>query len=155
MKKRTTIGLTAVLVALTALVAGLFVFRGGSSPENPSAVGGRWYSPAMVSSGARIFAASCASCHGVSGEGAANWQQRGADGFFPPPPLNGSGHTWHHPLAALRATIARGGGAVGGVMPAFQDQLDRRQRDAVIAYIQSLWSREIYRVWAKQVERIK
>ena len=154
MKKRATIGLSAVLVVLTALGAGLFVFRGGSSPENPSAVGGRWYSPAMVSSGARIFAASCASCHGASGEGAANWQQRGADGFFPPPPLNGSGHTWHHPLSALRATIERGGTAFGGKMPAFKGQLDRRRQDAVIAYIQSLWPSAIYTAWAQQIERI-
>lgn len=144
----------AAIPALAIAVA-LFVFGSGWLSKQPDTVDGRWYSAAMAADGADLFAANCAACHGATGQGAANWQQRGADGVFPPPPLNGSGHTWHHPLRVLRATIERGGAAVGGVMPAFGAQLNRRQQDAVIAHIQSYWPDEIYRVWARQVERIE
>jgi len=143
-----------IAIALLAIAAALFVFGGGWLSSAPDTVPGRWYSAAMVAEGAGLFAEHCASCHGASGQGAFNWRRRGADGNFPPPPLNGSGHTWHHPLRVLRATIARGGSAVGGTMPAFGAQLNAAQRDAVIAHIQSRWPDEIYRVWAKRVERL-
>jgi len=46
--------------------------------------------------GKQVFQDSCASCHGVQAEGAVNWRKKDADGFYPAPPLNGSGHGWHH-----------------------------------------------------------
>jgi len=151
MKKRPII----VLIAVAALVvAGFLVLGGEQLPEKTDTVSGRWYSSTMVLAGSRLFARNCASCHGATGEGAANWRQRGNDGFFPPPPLNGSGHAWHHSLKVLRASIERGGAGVGGAMPAFKDQLSREQQDAIIAYMQSHWPEEIYRIWARQIERI-
>jgi len=153
MKKHQTIALTAIFAF--AITAGLLALGGQWLSNKPDTVAGRWYSAAMVADGADLYAANCAVCHGASGQGAANWRQRGADGFFPPPPLNGSGHAWHHPLRALRAVIERGGAAVGGTMPAFGAQLNAAQRDAVIAHIQSRWPDEIYRVWARRVERIE
>ncbi|MDD9874646.1 MAG: cytochrome c [Gammaproteobacteria bacterium] len=152
MRKHQTIALAAI--STLAVSAGRFVLGGGWLAEKPDTVTGRWYSAAMVADGSHLFAENCAVCHGASGEGAANWQQRGADGFFPPPPLNGSGHAWHHPLRVLRTFIERGGTASGGAMPAFANQLNSRQHDAVIAYMQSRWPDEIYRIWAQKVERI-
>jgi len=146
------IALVAILAL--AIVAGFFAFGGNWRGEQSDTVPGRWYSAAMVAEGAGLFAERWAACHGAAGQGAFTWRRRDAGGNFPPPPLNGSGHTWHHPLRVLRATIARGGGAVGGTMPAFGAQLNAAQRDAVIAHIQSRWPNEIYRVWAKRVERI-
>jgi len=152
MNKKRQIALVAIPVF--AIAAALFVFGGGWLSKRSDTVAGRWYSAAMVADGAELFARHCAACHGASGQGAANWQQRGADGHFPPPPLNGSGHAWHHPLRVLRAVIERGGTASGGAMPAFANQLNSRQRDAVIAHMQSRWPDEIYRIWAQKVERI-
>jgi len=153
MLKKYQIALVAIPVF--AIAAALLVFGGGWLSKRSDTVAGRWYSAAMVAEGAALFAEHCASCHGASGQGAVDWRQRDADGDFPPPPLNGSGHTWHHPLRVLRATIARGGASVGGVMPAFGAQLNAAQRDAVIAHIQSYWPDEIYRVWAQRVERLE
>ncbi|MFP4611732.1 MAG: c-type cytochrome, partial [Thiohalophilus sp.] len=43
--------------------------------------------------GGKIYQQNCAVCHGKLGQGAENWRQRDEDGKFPPPPLDGSGHT--------------------------------------------------------------
>ena len=120
-----------------------------SSPTVP----GRWYTAMQVSHGEEVFAANCMSCHGVRGRGAENWRQRLSNGAFPPPPLDGSAHTWHHPLAQLRRTLADGGIAFGGTMPPFRDTLSREDRDAVLAYIQSLWPERVYRLWEQRVNR--
>ena len=110
---------------------------------------GRWYTDSQVSSGEALYQTHCASCHGADGSATAEWRTPGADGHYPPPPLNGSAHTWHHPLDVLTDTIANGGGAYGGVMPGFGAALDYDQRLAIVAWIQSLWSDEIYARWAE------
>ncbi len=103
-----------------------------------------------METGQALFATHCAECHGPGAEGAANWRKVGPDGKYPPPPLNGTGHAWHHPLTALRFQIRRGGAPVGGVMPAFAEKLDEVQIDAVIAWFQSHWSDEIYGYWTER-----
>ena len=92
-------------------------------------------------------AASCTSCHGANGEGAPNWRQRDANDQFPPPPLNGGGHSWHHPLSALRHTIRNGTQAIGGSMPAWKDKLSDADIYAVIAWFQSKWPERAYIAW--------
>ena len=140
----------AVVVVAGAGLAVLFGWRflGGDVAD------ARWYSPQMAVAGAVLFEENCVVCHGAAGVGTADWQRRNADGAFPPPPLNGSAHTWHHSLAVLRATIDRGGAPVGGVMPGFAGKLKPAERDSIIAYFQDLWSAEIYQIWATQVEKI-
>ena len=118
----------------------------------PTASGGtrvvRLFSdPEMIARGARVYRENCARCHGERGEGAPNWRQRGQDGKWPPPPLNGTGHTWHHPLAALRMTIRNGTLAMGGSMPPWKDKLSDEDIDAVIAWFQSQWPDEVYQAW--------
>lgn len=103
--------------------------------------------PEMIARGARIYRENCARCHGERGEGAPNWRQRRPDGKWPPPPLNGTGHTWHHPLAALRMTIRNGTLAIGGSMPPWKDKLSDEDIDAVIAWFQSQWPDEVYQAW--------
>lgn len=103
--------------------------------------------PGMIARGRELYRANCASCHGENAQGAFNWRQRGPDGKWPPPPLDGSGHTWHHPLAALRMTIRNGTQAIGGSMPPWKDRLSDEEIDAVIAWFQSLWPDEVYRQW--------
>ena len=104
-------------------------------------------SPEMVRRGAAVFAANCASCHGVRAEGAKDWHRPGPDGKVPPPPLDGSAHAWHHPRAQLKQIILDGTETRGGGMPAWRGKLSDADVDAVIAWFQSLWPPEIYRAW--------
>ena len=47
--------------------------------------------------GKTLYKENCASCHGINLEGNPNWQTGvDEDGHRLPPPLDGSGHTWHH-----------------------------------------------------------
>ncbi|MDX1513549.1 MAG: cytochrome c [Gammaproteobacteria bacterium] len=108
----------------------------------------RWYTTAQVERGAVLFQANCAGCHGDRAQGlAADWKQRGADGAFPPPPLNGTAHAWHHPRSVLVRSIKTGGIPLGGKMPGFEGRLGDEEILAVIAYFQSFWSDEIYARW--------
>ena len=108
----------------------------------------RWYTPAQVARGKPLFLQHCAKCHGKQAESVPDWQKPLADGTYPPPPLNGSAHTWHHSLALLRRTVREGGAAVGGKMPPFIDKLSASEIDAIIAWLQSLWPDEIYARWS-------
>lgn len=103
----------------------------------------------IVSAGAEIYAAQCAQCHGSNLEGQENWQTRGTDGLMPAPPHDETGHTWHHPDAALFAMTKYGiGAAIGNpdyasAMPAYEGVLNDAQIIAVLSYIKSTWPDEI------------
>ncbi len=107
-----------------------------------------WYTPRQVAQGKILFAENCARCHGNNAQATAHWRRSDADGNFPPPPLNGTAHAWHHSLSLLRRTIREGGGQFGGKMPPFKDQLSPAEIDAIIAWFQSLWPDEIYARWS-------
>ena len=107
----------------------------------------RWYTPEQVEAGAALYAQNCASCHKPNAEGTADWKTRDANGKLPPPPLNGTAHTWHHSLDVLRQVVRRGGIPIGGSMPAFVDKLSAKEIDAILAWVQSHWSDEIYAIW--------
>lgn len=112
------------------------------------AVTGRWYSPDLAASGAAVFAEHCAECHGDAAQGiVADWRERLPDGSFPPPPLNGSAHAWHHSISVLLQVIDMGGGSLGGQMPAFGQVLAEHEKLAAIAWFQEFWSDEIYEQW--------
>ena len=117
----------------------------------------RWYSAAQIQRGDPLYQTNCAECHKADASGTSNWMQPNPDGKFPPPPLNGSAHTWHHSLTVLRRTIKLGGERLGGTMPGFADKLNDEEIDDILAWVQSHWSEEIYRVWherdAQDVER--
>lgn len=105
---------------------------------------------AQVIRGAKVFQKNCAGCHGVNGEGAPNWKQRAADGKFKAPPVNGSGHTWHHPMKALKLTINNGTIKQGGSMPPWKGKLSEEEITDVIVWFQSKWPNELYNAWTKR-----
>ncbi len=109
---------------------------------------GRWYTSAQMQRGNSLFQENCAACHGANAQGLADdWRIRDSNGNLPPPPLNGTAHTWHHSLDLLDQIIAEGGVLYEGNMPGFSDQLSREDRHAVIAYFQGFWTDEIYSAW--------
>ncbi len=137
-------GKIAWMMILTALL------QISCSESESEPVTGRWYSESQVTAGAQIFSPNCAQCHGEQAQGTvSNWRQRLDDGSFPPPPLNGSAHAWHHPQSVLLQIINSGGAPYGGNMPSFATQLDEMEKLAVIAYFQSFWSDEIYDQWTQ------
>lgn len=131
-------------IAVLAVVAVSTLLLRLAPPESAD----RWYGQAQVVAGEKIYQQNCLSCHGAGGGGLVKeWRRRLADGSYPPPPLDGTAHTWHHPLSVLERTIRDGTAPLGGNMPAFGKNLTKQQRLAVIAYLQSHWTEGIYRQW--------
>jgi len=102
-------------------------------------------------SGRDLYVQHCAACHGANLEGQPNWRSPDANGLYPAPPHDETGHTWHHDDAMLIDYITRGGQAVlndMGVklisgMPNFGSVLDDRAIEAILDYIKSTWHEPI------------
>ena len=107
----------------------------------------------VARTGQEVFAATCAACHGVGGEGQPNWHIPNDDGTLPPPPLNGDGHTWHHSDGLLYRIVSQGGAlqeapgvtSFKSAMPAFRGQLSHDEIVAVLTYVKSLWGEKTSR----------
>lgn len=124
----------------------LFLFLSACSPSDQAV--DRWYSTEQVAVGQKVFSQHCAACHGNLAQGlVTDWKTSLSDGSLPPPPLNGSAHTWHHDMSLLLQTIQKGGVLYDGKMPGFSGTLSESEQYAVIAWFQSLWSDEIYLLW--------
>lgn len=110
----------------------------------------RWYASQHVSQGAKVFQENCAACHGKQAEGAPEWRQVGPDGKYPAPPLNGTGHGWHHPLRVLFQVVKKGSPGGLGNMPAWGGKLSDDEIIAAIAWFQSQWPDQIYAAWMQR-----
>ena len=135
---KTTCLLLAISTALLALLIAC-----STTPTNIS----RWYTFEQVAIGKPLYATHCAGCHGENGEGAPNSDTPLPNGSYPPQPLNGSGHSWHHSLTDQEETIEMGGRHPGATMPGFAEVLNHEERKAVIAAFQSFWGDRTYREW--------
>ncbi len=106
--------------------------------------------PVQVARGRAVYDAHCMTCHGPEGKGQpGDWRIRDAQGNYPPPPLDDSAHAWHHPTAVLLEAVRDGSPGGQGNMPAWKDKLTEEQMQDVVAYIKSLWSDPVYRLWLK------
>ena len=103
--------------------------------------------PRHYSQGRKLFLKNCASCHGQQGEGAKNWRKRDDDGKSPAPPLNGTGHAWHHSTKALANVIRNGTAKIGGNMPAWKDKLSNDEIKLILTWIKAQWPDELYTAW--------
>ena len=104
--------------------------------------------------GAALYAEHCASCHGKNLEGAPDWRRVGADGRYPAPPHDETGHTWHHGDRLLFDYTKLGGEATlanYGVtdfesdMPGFGHILTDDEIRDVLTFIGSTWSGAVRR----------
>ncbi|MDM8566684.1 cytochrome c [Candidatus Halobeggiatoa sp. HSG11] len=111
----------------------------------------RSFDMAQIAYGKKAYQEYCAKCHGLNGEGAVNWRQQRPDGKYPAPPLNGTGHAWHHPLPMLQNVIKNS--RQGSEMPAWKDTLNDAEIDAIIAWFQSQWPDEVYMAWDKMKKK--
>jgi len=109
----------------------------------------------QLAMGKKIYLENCSGCHGAQGQGDANWHKKDADGNYPAPPLNGSGHTWHHSLAMLEETITNGSPNGKGKMPAWKGKLNQQEIQATMAWFQSLWPQPVYDAWYEMQQRGK
>lgn len=103
----------------------------------------------QIQHGHQLFLNNCASCHGANAEGSPNWSQPDANGKYPAPPLNGTGHAWHHPKQALIMTIQHGTARMGGSMPAWLGKLSDQDIEDIVAWFQSQWPDELYAAWQR------
>ena len=102
----------------------------------------------MNARGKIVYENNCVSCHQVNLAGAENWKGLDEDGHRKAPPLNGTGHTWHHDDATLHNIIKYGLAKLvknyKGKMLGFEDNLKDEDIDSVLSYIKSFWPDDIY-----------
>ena len=123
----------------------------GSDGEAPF---DRKLDPAQVARGKAVYTQHCLECHGAGGRGQpGDWRIRDAEGYYPPPPLDDSAHAWHHPTAVLLEVIRDGSPQGQGKMPAWKGKLTEQEMQDVVAYIKSLWSDPVYRLWWKMEQQ--
>ena len=102
----------------------------------------------MLETGQQLYLENCAVCHGNEAQSTVDaWHQRDENGKLPPPPLNGTAHTWHHPINSLMYTVKNGTLEIGGSMPAWKDKLNDEQIFSILIWLTSLWPDEIYKAW--------
>ncbi len=111
--------------------------------------------PKIYSQGRKLFLVNCAECHGVQGEGEKNWRTIGADGIAKAPPLNGTGHAWHHSEKSLTNSIKNGTIKIGGKMPAWKDKLSDQDIKLILTWVTAQWSDEIYTAWYNRFHQKK
>lgn len=136
--RRTAIAGVAVAVAMLATLLVVSMLRPAASVDDrPPA--------AVIERGRAIYQGNCATCHGAAGEGeSANWKTPNADGTYPAPPHDSTGHTWHHADRVLFEIVKDGGGRYNSPtfrsrMPAWSQTLSDDDIRAVLAYIKTLW----------------
>lgn len=138
-------------VALSFWIIGMLLSacseKPGSQEPAASEEAARWYSAEQVFQGEQLYRKHCLECHLPEAQGTKDWRTPLSDGSYPPPPLDGSAHAWHHPLPALLHTITEGGRPFGGKMPPFGAELGNEEKLAVVAYFQQFWPDDIYRRW--------
>lgn len=106
----------------------------------------RQYDPEIAHNGKQLYHRHCSRCHGENAQGDPNWHRRDDSGNFPPPPLDGTAHTWHHPKAQLVEIIQNG----SNIMPSFKLVLSAKEIGYIIYWFQTFWPDDLYQVWATQ-----
>lgn len=98
---------------------------------------------AKLELGKALYYTHCASCHGENLQGQPKWKTSlDEDGHNYAPPLNGTGHTWHHSEEQLYNIIRYGlkfyNDNYKGKMKG-NDQLNDEDVWSILQYIKSVW----------------
>lgn len=132
----------AALVLACSAAAGFAAAQGQAGDILP------YDKPDAVEAGRAVYQGHCASCHGSDLQGEPDWQIRDSEGYLPAPPLDGTGHTWHHPDTQLLEVVRAGVAAVAGNgyqsrMAGFSGVLSEQEMREALAYIKSRWPAQI------------
>ena len=104
-------------------------------------------SASKIELGKQLYNNNCVSCHSANLQGAANWKSLDEDGYRKAPPLNGTGHTWHHSDEQLHQItkygLAKFVKNYQGKMMGFGDILSDTEITCVLAYMKSTWPKDI------------
>lgn len=95
-----------------------------------------------VTAGQFIYLENCAVCHQPNLSGAADWMIRDHDGRLKPPPMDSSGHAWHHPDSLLIEVISDGSFDPDSNMKGFTDLLSDSEIADVVEFLKSTWGPE-------------
>ncbi|MDE0539799.1 MAG: cytochrome c [Rhodospirillales bacterium] len=139
----------AVTWIVFAAVLYLVLFVGGVGLiAVVSGAGGDPDDPVLVARGGVLYGEHCAACHGTNLEGQPDWETQNADGTFPAPPADGTGHAWEHSDRQLFEVVKFGGvrfsrPGVKSAMPSFEDELESADIWAILAFIKSRWPEEV------------
>ncbi len=131
MRWRPAVGVFICAVSILAILSCSNDGSGGDAATGrfPIAV-----TEARVEAGAPLYAANCASCHGVPGVSR------------PPvptaPPHDEAGHTWHHADRLLFEWVLDRP-PLATTMPAFRGALSDDEILSILAYIKSTWPGDI------------
>ncbi len=146
--RKSWIAAAVIAVAAVVAVVGASLFW-SADRGSASTVRLRPDDAAVTALGQKVYAAQCASCHGVRLEGQPNWRERGPDGRLPAPPHDASGHTWHHPDDLLfritKLGVARAANLkdYASAMPAYEGVLSDAEIVAVLSWIKAQWPPDI------------
>ena len=145
MKKK----LLILLVIIILSIASYFIFfqsKNSNEEVNISSVSLEEVS-AKLELGKALYDTYCASCHGERLQGNPKWNiTTDEDGDNLPPPLNGTGHTWHHSPEQLFNIIKYGLKIYNeGYKGKMQGNPDLSDEDvwSILAYIKYVWPESI------------
>ena len=143
MKKILVIFVVVLLLAL----GGFFYFMTKSQPVAEIKQIDDEVLYAQIQLGSQLYATNCASCHGEQLQGNPKWNiTTDEDGDNLPPPLNGTGHTWHHSPEQLFNIIKYGLKIYNeGYKGKMQGNPDLSDEDvwSILAYIKYVWPESI------------
>lgn len=133
----TVFGVTVFLLNRSTITGKPVVINNTPVPPVPT------LDTARLGQGATLYAQYCARCHGTDLGGVPDWRKSLSDGSLPPPPQDGSGHTWHHPDSLLLDIMTNGGDpADNSKMPAFGDQISKDEMISILDFIKSTWGKD-------------
>ena len=126
----------SIVIIFTLLLISLFSYKLVAKSQNID-----------IFQGMELYTSNCASCHMGNLAGNPDWKSGvDDDGQRLPPPLNGTGHTWHHSPEQLFQVIRYGfkkfdpnykGKMLGN------DDLSEDDVWSILEYIKSVWPKEI------------
>ena len=135
------------VVVLLLAVGGFFYFMTKSQPVAEIKQIDDEVLYAQIQLGSQLYATNCSSCHGEQLQGNPKWNiTTDEDGDNLPPPLNGTGHTWHHSPEQLFNIIKYGLKIYNeGYKGKMQGNPDLSDEDvwSILAYIKYVWPESI------------